>query len=110
MKPKSLAMIAVLLMASAVAAAQGVAPEDQSETGALVRVDHQDAYPAPTLSRDDGWVRKLVAVVLLGLFLPAAIIGPWVRRRSVEELPELHDQEEQSGLTASQHEPGHSNM
>jgi hypothetical protein len=109
MTSKFITMIAVLLIASAVAA-QGVAPEEQSETGASVRVDHRDAYPAPTLSPDDGWARKLIAAILLGLFLPAAIIGPWVRKRVAPQLPELHDQEEQSGLTASQHEPGHSNI
>jgi hypothetical protein len=50
----------------------------------------------------------LVVVVLLGFFLPAAIIGPWLRRIAAVELPELHDREEQDALTASQHEPGHS--
>jgi len=105
---KSLAIVAAMWMAWVVAASQESAPADSSAINSSLRVDHRDARPDPALPSNDGWARTVIEVILLGFFLPAAIIGPWVRKRVAAEIPELHAQEEQSGLTASQHEPGHS--
>jgi len=102
---KSAATLAVVLMSPAFCAGQSFAPLDSSEVSAPLRADQRDA--GPVLSSNDGWARTMVEVILLGFFVPAAIIGPWVRKRAASQLPELHVQEEQSGLTASQHEPGH---
>jgi hypothetical protein len=104
MQFKSIGMAAVLSLAS-VAAAQGAQPTDPA---VAQKVQPQDSYPHPELSSSDHWAGTMVLIISLGFFLPAAIIGPWIRRLSATDMPELHDREEQSALTASQHEPGHS--
>jgi len=103
---RSLIVIVAVLLATRFAAAQGLSSETP-DTNGEARIDARDAPAASVFSSDDAWARKLVEVIVFGFFLPAVILGPWIRRRAATALPELHAQEEQSAMTASQHEPGH---
>jgi hypothetical protein len=98
-------LIAAVLSTASIAVAQ--APADSENPDGQVMNGNAQPWPHPDLSSDSGWAKEMVLVILLCFFLPAAIIGPLVRRRVAAELPELHDREETSAFTASQHEPGH---
>jgi hypothetical protein len=72
---KSLAIVAAMLMAWVVNASQESAPADSSAINSSLRVDHREVHPDPALPSNDGWARIVIEVILLGFFLPAAIIG-----------------------------------
>jgi hypothetical protein len=102
----AIAIFAILMFVVRPAVAQELSPS--SEPYGSQQLDHPDEGPHIEFSSSDGWAWGMVLVILLGLFLPAAIIGPWIRKRVGAEIPELHVREERNPLTASQHEPGHS--
>jgi hypothetical protein len=105
---RSVTIAAVLSVASTAIAQQPATADSASPDGQMVNSNMPaDAWPHPELSPDSHWAKEMVLVILLGFFLPAAIIGPLLRRSIAAELPELHSQEEESAFTASQHEPGH---
>jgi hypothetical protein len=108
LRTAALLLVATVLIGTALAHGQDVAPPDSLEPGASAHGNQQDNWPHPEFSANDTWARYLLWFILLAFFLPAAIIGPWVRKRVAEDLPELHDREESDALTATQHEPGHS--
>ena len=68
-------------------------------------VGDAEVFPHPQISTDGGWAASMWVVVLFGFFLPAAILGPIVRRETPEEVPPAHSHEEPTG--ASGHH-GHS--
>jgi hypothetical protein len=87
--------------------AQHSAAQEMPAASEPQAVDRDDDAPRIQLSNDSAWVGKLLLVIGLGLFIPAAVIGPWIRRHRSGQIPELHAGEERSPLTASQHEAGH---
>jgi hypothetical protein len=77
-------------------------PPQSSESA---RIEIPDTFPHPHISEDGGWAGALVIAILLGFFLPAAVIGPIVRSDTPEEVPPAHSHDEPPG--ASGHH-GHS--
>ena len=65
----------------------------------------EDSFPHPHISEDGGWAGAMVIVILLGFFLPAAVIGPIVRANTPEDVPPAHSHDEPPG-TSGHH--GHS--
>jgi hypothetical protein len=51
----------------------------------------------PVLSRGAGWAGVMMIVILLGFFLPAAVIGPIARALAPDEEPETHAHDEHGG-------------
>ena len=51
----------------------------------------------PVLPRSAAWAGAMVIVILLGFFLPAAVIGPIARALAPEEEPETHSHDEHGG-------------
>ena len=67
---------------------------------------HQaDGFPHPHISTDGSWAGALAIAILLGFFLPAAVIGPIVRANTPEEVPPAHSHDEPPGAS---HHHGHS--
>ena len=113
------AMAAVLLFASLAWGQEGAAPD---APGARAPAAHADASaaqapdpaPHPVLpDRSDHWPGTVV-IVILAMFLAAAVVGPIVRANMPEEVPPAHSHDEPPG--ASHHhgksgtlnpEPGH---
>ena len=58
----------------------------------------ENATPQPTLSRDGSWV-PIMLIIVGGLFLAAAVIGPVVRANMPEEVPPSHSHDEPSGTS-----------
>jgi hypothetical protein len=105
---KSIGIAAIMLFAMTSAHAQDISSADAQPSAIPSHATQQDSWAHPELSNNDGWAGDMLWIVGLGFFLPAAIIGPLIRKRVAGDLPELHDSEEADALTASQHEPGHS--
>jgi hypothetical protein len=63
--------------------------------------DHStvDAFPHPRISDDGSWAGAMVILILLGFFLPAAVIGPIVRANTPEEVPPAHSHDEPPGTS-----------
>src|SRR5437016_1221322 len=61
--------------------------------------------PHPIISEDGSWGGALVIGILLGLFLPAAVIGPTVHAFRSEEVPPAHSHDEPPGAS-HHHGPG----
>ncbi|MCU1274980.1 MAG: hypothetical protein JWO48_2411 [Bryobacterales bacterium] len=55
--------------------------------------------PAPVVSEDGSWAGAMVIIILLGFFVPAAIIGPIVRTEAPEEVPPAHSHDEPPGAS-----------
>ena len=51
----------------------------------------------PVLPHDASWAGVMVIVILLGFFLPAAVIGPIARALAPEDEPETHSHDEHGG-------------
>ena len=64
-----------------------------------------NALPHPHISEDGNWAGALAIAILLGLFLPAAVIGPIIRSDTPEEVPPAHSHDEPPG-TSGHHGPG----
>ena len=59
----------------------------------------QNAEPHPTVSPDGSWV-PIILIVVGGLFLAAAVIGPIVRANMPEEIPPpAHSHDEPPGAS-----------
>ena len=55
-----------------------------------------DDYPHPVVSSDGRWI-GIVILIIAGLILAAAVIGPIVRANAPEDLPQhSHDEPETS--------------
>ena len=65
---------------------------------------HHGDVPHPTTSKDADWA-GVVIIVVLGMFLAAAVIGPIVRANMPEEVPAAHSHDEPPGAS---HHHGHS--
>jgi hypothetical protein len=65
---------------------------------------HHDDVPHPTKSKDADWA-GVVIIIVLGMFLAAAVIGPIVRANAPEEVPPAHSHDEPPGAS---HHHGHS--
>jgi hypothetical protein len=94
---RRLMILAALVLSPCMArAAQDGADAPTHRTDAAhARDDHTNAG-RPVLPGDGSWAGALVIVILVGLFLPAAVIGP-VARALVppeEEPPDTHSHEE----------------
>ena len=107
-KIKTLGIAVIVLIGTASVYAQDMGSGDAQPPATPSHASGQDSWAHPELSTNDGWAGDMLWIVALGFFLPAAIIGPFIRKRVAADLPELHDSEEADALTASQHEPGHS--
>jgi hypothetical protein len=105
---KFIGIAAIMLIAMTSAHAQDMGSGDAQPSAIPSHGTQQNSWAHPELSTNDGWAGDMLWIVGLGFFLPAAIIGPLIRKRVAVDLPELHDSEEADALTASQHEPGHS--
>ncbi|HEX3355576.1 MAG TPA: hypothetical protein VHS31_01245 [Tepidisphaeraceae bacterium] len=57
-----------------------------------------EAEPRPTLSSDGSWV-PVILIVVGGMFLAAAVIGPIVRANTPEEVPPAHSHDEPPGTS-----------
>jgi hypothetical protein len=104
------AKLAAIICLSALALAVPGARADETSSGPspyAQQGERQDQRGAIDFSTDDAWAGRMLVAIIGGLFVPAILIGPWIRKRVADELPELHGGEEQSAFTASQHEPGH---
>src|SRR5687768_15865550 len=51
----------------------------------------------PVLPHNASWAGVMVIVILLGFFLPAAVIGPIARALAPEDEPETHSHDEHGG-------------
>ena len=58
----------------------------------------------PALPHDASWAGVMVIVILVGFFLPAAVIGPIARALAPEDEPDTHAHDEHGGS----HGHGHS--
>ena len=88
-------IIAVILLLTLSSFAFGI------ENGTVVNSPDVAAPVAsqPQVSDDASWVGVLLIVVLVGLFLPAAVIGPIVRMLSPEEVPPAKSHDEPPGMS-----------
>ena len=55
--------------------------------------------PAPVVSEDGSWAGAMIIIILLGFFVPAAIIGFIVRTEAPEEVPPAHSHDEPPGAS-----------
>ena len=88
----------VVLFTAARVIAQDLGSADSQSPSISAQNTHTDTWAHPELSTNDGWAGDMLWIVALGFFLPAAIIGPFIRKRVAAELPELHDSEEADAL------------
>lgn len=58
--------------------------------------DHHDTAPGPVISTDAQWTGQVV-IIVIGLFVAAAVIGPIYRLSLPEELPVTHSHDEPPG-------------
>ena len=96
--------IAVLMLGAAVASAEhalAAEPHGATHDGAAHGGVHAtaDTFPHPHLSEDGSWAGAMAIIILLGFFLPAAVIGPIVRANTPEEVPPAHSHDEPPGAS-----------
>lgn len=66
-----------------------------------------DLQPHPAFSENPAWAGSIV-ILILGLFLAAAVIGPSVRANAPEEYPpQPHEHEPEASEQDDQHGPRH---
>ena len=106
----SMIILAVSLTCSDVAHAQ-IPPGAHASVPPAVDPHHAtvDAHAAsqsgqPVLPRNAAWAGVMVIVILLGFFLPAAVIGPIARALAPEDEPVTHSHDEPPGAS---HHHGH---
>ena len=99
----SLLIGSTLAMAGVAFAAEHAGPPHDGHAEVIHTAE--DSFPHPHISEEGGWAGAMVIVILLGFFLPAAVIGPIVRANTPEEVPPALSHDETPG--ASGHH-GHS--
>lgn len=57
---------------------------------------HVEDHPHPVISENSTWAGVMVIVILVGLFLPAAVIGPIARAVAPEDEPVTNSHDEAS--------------
>lgn len=57
------------------------------------------AHPHPVLPENPAWAGVMVIVILVGLFLPAAVIGPIAKALAPEDEPVTHSHDEPPGAS-----------
>lgn len=100
---KTAVVVATCLLCSSVALAQDAHDPHTATTDA-----HAGSDPGlPVVPRDASWAGVMVIVVLVGFFLPAAVIGPIARALvPEEEEPDAQSHDEHGhGHSASDHAP-----
>ena len=111
-----LILLTTLLLGTSLLQAQEHAATAPPATGteAAAHAPVADLQPHPTLSQDSSWAGGMI-IIVLGMFLAAAVIGPIVRANTPEELPPAHSHDEPPGTsghhsasgTIDTHEPEH---
>lgn len=82
---KVMLLIAVMMLGAMPALAAG-------KSSAHPAAGHHEAAPGPVISTDAAWVGQ-VLIIVIGLFVAAAVIGPIYRLSLPEELPmQSHDE------------------
>ena len=116
--------LALILMVTllAVFAGNGFASEDAhpapkadaSHADSVHPTDHSQAHPVaghdlphPEISANSEWAGTLVKYILLGMFLPAFLIGPIVRANKQEEPVVAHHDDHGHGDHAADHATDH---
>ena len=100
-------LLSSLLLGAALTLAGGALAEEHATTHAVSPTAHtathhaaaEDNYPHPNISEDGSWAGVMVIIILLGFFLPAAVIGPIVRANTPEEVPPAHSHDEPPGAS-----------
>jgi hypothetical protein len=93
MKTSAAALAAVLLFASFAGGEQG----PSSGTHAATHAD--DPAPHPLLPEPSERWPGTVVIVILSMFLAAAVVGPIVRANMPEEVPPAHSHDEPPGAS-----------
>ncbi len=108
MRYRIAAMLIVLTFASRALAqpheSPGERPAAHETAGQLHDGAAEDTTPHPVLPANDYWA-PVMLIVIAGMFLAAAIIGPVVRANTPEEVPPAHSHDEPPGTS---HHHGHS--
>jgi hypothetical protein len=98
----------VLFLAMMQLLTPGAFARDASAADAALPPMHRQeltlAYNHPMMPGNTTWVGAMV-IIVLGKFLAAAVIGPYVRTEMPEEVPRAHAHEEPPG-TSHHHGPG----
>jgi hypothetical protein len=93
----------MLLMLTAAALANNDSPA-RVQRPALVHQESAPSYSHPMMPNSTTWVGAMV-IIVAGMFLAAAVIGPYVRWEMPEEVPVAHSHDEPPG-TSHHHGPG----
>ena len=75
------------------------APGEHSQARAETHTEaagEADPHPHPVIPADSTWAGSMV-IILIGLFVAAAVIGPIVRANTPEEVPPAHSHDEPPG-------------
>lgn len=103
--------MALLVLVAAIGWTGGISAAEHATAiqAGHAEIDHtaQDTFPHPHISEDGSWAGVMVIVILLGFFLPAAVIGPIVRANTPEEVPVAHSHDEPPGSSGHH---GHSGI
>lgn len=83
----------LLLVAMTLAAMPALAA---TKPNAHSKADHHDAAPGPVISTDAQWTGQVV-IIVIGLFVAAAVIGPVYRLSLPEELQVIQSHDEPPG-------------
>jgi hypothetical protein len=70
----------------------------------LILAEETIGYPHPQLSYDSHWAGPML-IIIAGMFLAAAVIGPIVRSEAPQEVPPAHSHDEPPGASGH-HGPG----
>jgi hypothetical protein len=93
------AVAALLLFSSLAWGAEGASPGAAHPPGATGAAHAQDPVPHPALpDPSDRWAGTVV-IVILSMFLAAAVVGPIVRANTPEEVPPAHSHDEPPGAS-----------
>jgi hypothetical protein len=93
------ALVVLLGLSGKVMAAEherGAASDEHAAVGHAA--GEADAYPHPTIAKEARWAGVTV-IIILALFLAAAVIGPVVRAYTPEEVPPAHSHDEPPGTS-----------
>jgi len=94
-----LALVSLLALSrSAFAAAEHDRGAANTEHAAVGHAGEPDSYPHPTTANEARWA-GVMAIIILALFLAAAVIGPVVRYYTPEDVPPAHSHDEPPGAS-----------